>query len=323
MKTSLLGETASAGGLKVEGAAEPMRDLPASVHAPVRTLGIGNTGAPFTRAAMHVFHTVVNGNLGCHDHTFMEIALVTSGQGTHVSQSGTLPLATADVIVLRPGAWHAYVACENLGVFNCCVSMQFLSRDLAFASEQAALNQLFWVRPLAGNNRGVFSLHLGEQEKASCEEQLRRVVACNGNKSDPCSFVEGVGHLLIALSIIGRQIELVDGEASAQAAHPAVLACRALIEDRCEYEWTLDELAQKVHVAPEYLVRIFKRDSGISPIAFLMRCRAERAALLLLRSKKSIAEIGEEVGWSEPSYFARCFKKCYGMSASTYRERFG
>lgn len=103
-------------------------------------------------------------------------------------------------------------------------------------------------------------------------------------------------------------------------AHPAVLAAISLLEASAAHQWTLDELADGVSLDPSYLVRLFKSGVGMPPMAYLNRHRAERAAYLLLRTDRSVSRIGAEVGWADPSYFARRFKACFGISASAYRS---
>ena len=103
---------------------------------------------------------------------------------------------------------------------------------------------------------------------------------------------------------------------------PAVLDAMRMMEARPEYQWTLTELAAGLHLAPGYLVRLFKSATGLPPMAYLSRHRVELAAARLLHTDQPINKIGESVGWPDQNYFARRFKSHYGLSASTYRSRF-
>jgi len=76
------------------------------------------------------------------------------------------------------------------------------------------------------------------------------------------------------------------------------------------------------HLAPGYLVRLFKAATGLPPMAYLARLRAEHAATLLLHSDQPVTCIGQAVGWPDQNYFARRFKAHYGLSATSYRARF-
>jgi AraC family L-rhamnose operon transcriptional activator RhaR len=95
-----------------------------------------------------------------------------------------------------------------------------------------------------------------------------------------------------------------------------------LLEARLAHRWTLTELAAELHLAPGYLVRLFKSAAGRPPMAYLAQLRAEHAATLLLHSDQPITSISQTVGWPDQNYFARRFKAHYGLSATTYRARF-
>jgi hypothetical protein len=70
-----------------------------------------------------------------HTHSFLEIAVVTGGEGVHVSLAGRQPLHVGDVILLRPGVWHGYEECRHLDLYNCCFSTELLRRELAWTRE--------------------------------------------------------------------------------------------------------------------------------------------------------------------------------------------
>ena len=104
--------------------------------------------------------------------------------------------------------------------------------------------------------------------------------------------------------------------------HEAVREGIRLLEKNPAHDWTLSELAAQLHFNPCYLVRLFKKSTGLAPLHYLARYRAEQAAHLLLRSEHGIADIGALVGWSNPSHFAQRFKAHFGLTAGEYRRRF-
>jgi len=57
-------------------------------------------------------------------------------------------------------------------------------------------------------------------------------------------------------------------------------------------------------------------------MAYLAKRRVETAAEMLLHGDESMSEIGQTVGWPDQNYFARRFKAHFGLSGTTYRERF-
>jgi AraC family L-rhamnose operon transcriptional activator RhaR len=105
-------------------------------------------------------------------------------------------------------------------------------------------------------------------------------------------------------------------------AHPAVARAMRMLEAEPARPWTLAQLSDDLHLAPAYLVRLFKAATGLPPIAYLSRHRAELAATLLLHTEEPITQIARTVGWPDQNYFARRFRGHYGLSATAYRDRF-
>ena len=131
-----------------------------------------------------------------------------------------------------------------------------------------------------------------------------------------------IAHLLLVLGWVAR----IRGEASRSGMKseidPAVQAVMDAFSSDLAHGWTLDGLAQRVQLSRSYLVRLFRRHTGLSPMAWLTQRRAERAAVLLVTTTRPIIEIATGVGWADPGYFARRFRAAYGLPASEYRSRF-
>lgn len=80
-------------------------------------------------------------------------------------------------------------------------------------------------------------------------------------------------------------------------------------------------LAQVAHVSEDYVGQYFKMLTGINPQDYIEYQRMEAAVELLRTSKKSIRDIGKEVGYKDTAYFCRRFKMMYGVPAGKMRRR--
>ncbi|MFJ6158747.1 helix-turn-helix domain-containing protein [Pseudarthrobacter sp. NPDC092184] len=109
---------------------------------------------------------------------------------------------------------------------------------------------------------------------------------------------------------------------STSLSHPSVVEGIRLMEASLDDSWTLKDLACKLHMTPSHTVRLFKSQTGLPPLAYLAKRRAEAAARLLISTDYTVSRVGREVGWSEPNYFARRFRSHFGVPPTTYRERF-
>lgn len=81
-----------------------------------------------------------------------------------------------------------------------------------------------------------------------------------------------------------------------------------------------EEIAAGIGVNEDYLTRVFGRELGISPWDYLTRYRIARARELLHSSLDSVSAIGRRVGFPDPAYFSRVFRRVTGMSPSAYRN---
>jgi AraC family L-rhamnose operon regulatory protein RhaS len=80
------------------------------------------------------------------------------------------------------------------------------------------------------------------------------------------------------------------------------------------------QIARRVGVSPQYLVRLFKRSFNVSPVQHLWNLRAEKGAFLLRQTGLSVSEIAYQCGYKNPFHFSRHVKTKYGHSPSDLRK---
>ncbi len=83
---------------------------------------------------------------------------------------------------------------------------------------------------------------------------------------------------------------------------------------------TLKQMAETVHLHPNYFTQYFRKHFNASPIEHVNIMRLEWAAQLLIHSPgKSIGEVAGEAGFNDYRYFSRLFRKRYGITPSAYK----
>lgn len=92
------------------------------------------------------------------------------------------------------------------------------------------------------------------------------------------------------------------------------------IEIQYRKEITVKDLSAHVNLSTNYLSTLFKKETGYSPIEYLIQYRIGKAKALLMESDKRTYEIADMVGISDYSYFSRVFKKTTGKSPSEFRK---
>lgn len=98
-------------------------------------------------------------------------------------------------------------------------------------------------------------------------------------------------------------------------------AAQDYIESHSAERFSLQEMAGALFVNGSYLLRVFKRSTGMTPLSYHHRIRCQRAKDLLAQTDRTISEIGEAVGFVSSSHFSHIFRKTVGCSPSEYRSR--
>lgn len=80
------------------------------------------------------------------------------------------------------------------------------------------------------------------------------------------------------------------------------------------------DIADAVGVSENYLSQIFRQETSISPLDYLNRVRIARAKEYLLKNDESITQIAVCVGYNDPAYFSRVFRKLTGCSPQEFRQ---
>ena len=98
-------------------------------------------------------------------------------------------------------------------------------------------------------------------------------------------------------------------------------AAQDYIEAHSAERFSLQEMAGALCVNGSYLVRVFKRSTGMTPLSYHHQVRCQKAKELLAQTEQTISEIGEAVGFVSSSHFSHIFRKTVGCSPSEYRIR--
>lgn len=80
------------------------------------------------------------------------------------------------------------------------------------------------------------------------------------------------------------------------------------------------QVAESVHLSPEYLSRIFKKELGISLIEYITQTKLNTAKGLLAHSDMSISQISDRLGYGNFAYFSQLFRVSFGVTPSEFRR---
>jgi two-component system response regulator YesN len=92
------------------------------------------------------------------------------------------------------------------------------------------------------------------------------------------------------------------------------------IHNHYQESLSLEDVAANVELTPTYFTKMFKEQTKLTFIDYVTDVRIEKSKELLLNTKLSLKEIAYEVGYKDPNYFSRVFKKWTNLSPKHYRS---
>lgn len=83
---------------------------------------------------------------------------------------------------------------------------------------------------------------------------------------------------------------------------------------------TLEEIAEKVDMTPEYLGTLFRKEMGVNFSLYIKNYRVSKAKELLIGTQLKLYEVARKTGFSDPKYFSKVFREVTGQLPADYRK---
>ncbi|MEV6622377.1 AraC family transcriptional regulator [Amycolatopsis sp. NPDC051106] len=256
-------------------------------HAPPFAVGTFDEIGPLSRAEFP------------HRHTFHELVHVTGGTGAHVVDLTRRPLRPPQLAVIAPGQVHQWAGVRGLTGHVVLFTDDFLldhpaDRDLLRRlSEQPCLR--LDAHAGAAVTRVIADL---EEEHRHGEESVLRALV----------------HVLVV-----RAGRLLGTPPPAPAG--AVAAEFARLTGRPDPgSWSVSAHARRIGVTPGHLTEAVKAATGRTAAQLLREARIREAQRFLLRTDLTVRQVATRVGFADPAYFCRFFRRETGLSPGDFRR---
>ncbi len=141
---------------------------------------------------------------------------------------------------------------------------------------------------------------------------FEQVLSLFNENNDPIKICSEIADKLTALALAVK-----DGRSN--QVKTIIRQAKAIIDQQYAEQLNLEDLSHSVGISPFYFSRLFREELGISFSEYLTRLRMEKAVILLAQGL-SVKECCFSVGYNDPNYFSRIFRKYYEMTPSEYRD---
>lgn len=138
--------------------------------------------------------------------------------------------------------------------------------------------------------------------------------------ADQCTSKEEISNLHI--SMCKDYTKKMQGISKQKICSKHISECVDYIHDNLHTRITLDSLADRLHLSPSYLSRLFKKETGRSVSDYIQYKKIETAKRMLIYSDYSVSEIAAILAFPSHSYFSELFRKDTKLSPLQYRATF-
>ena len=221
---------------------------------------------------------------GTRDHYLFHY--VTQGRGSLLTPSGTIQVGTGGLFLIRPAELVTYTASQDDPWSYCWVG---------FNGTEA--HRLINLTGFAHGERLLYP-----ENGCQIQEQLMRITDARGSNSAHEARMLGYLYLFLGglMSLSPSRLTT-----SKQYVDKAAL----FISRNYSRDITIRDVADFVGVSESHLYRVFAKELEMAPTQFLMRYRIGEAAAMLRTTSFNVGEIAASVGFRDPLYFSRVFKK--------------
>lgn len=252
-----------------------------------------------------------------HTHDGYEIYLFLQGNANFIINNEIYPLQPGDMLLFRGDVLHRPHPSKHTPYIRSYVNFTAdYIQEMMGGDWQQKLLQLFanpngllirWDPEEARDVEHHFWLMHNEQEKKAIghEWMLQSLTA----------------QLLIKIYRKSKESYSVLTASAQSRKETNVRKILVYLNENYKKSFTLEDLAEAVHLNKYYMCHCFKEVTGVSINSYIMRKRIDEAKKLLRLTDEPVGTLSERLGFSNPVHFSRMFKQLAGVSPQQYRKK--
>ena len=237
---------------------------------------------------------------------FSELIYVLDGTGSYRVDKRTYEIRPGNLLIVDKNVWHGEEPFRHEHNTTLTVAV----RDLKINGKEVHL--------IGSHQRALI-----EFEPGSAIEKL--IVALYEIQKIPNPDMALCDNLVNAILnvVYTRLVEVRMHKDCVEAKNDElIMAISEYLDAHYNEPLSLSEIGGRFGISYYYLAHIFKSETGVSPMKYVMHRKMGEVQNLLMNTDMSIKEIGEKLGFSSSCHLSTTFKKYFDISPKTYRQNY-
>ena len=234
----------------------------------------------------------------------LELVLVVNGEFSAADPENPLTILThGDVLLIRGGLPCDLLRCGgNPAVFS-CIHLELLPGRSWLRGDYAIAPRIPWVTSHAGDFAMIELFRRCASEFRGRHPYRSRIMSC---------ITQEIWMRVMAVAIRGN----TSGTAGTTSRRFEDIV--SFVRSNLHKDLSRGRLAKKFNTSPGHLGAVFKKESGVSLTEFVHREKLLEAQRLLAGGIYNVKEVATRLGFSDPQYFSRLFRKKLGAPPSRF-----
>lgn len=269
---------------------------------------------------IHYFEFEKNFNTEGEEHDFWEFVYVDKESIICYADGKKIVLEKGDILFHKPNEFHTLAANGKKPPNVFIVSFVCKSEAMKFFENKkinVAKSHVNFIYNILNEGRKTFDI-------AFSDPNLKKMQFLKSPTLGGEQLIKNYLEIFL-INILRSQTE-TDGKNNVfikekEYAPKQVAGVISLLNEHLYDSLTINDVLNNTYYCRAYIMRVFKKETGLSIMEYFIRLKIEKAKELLRDKQLSVREISDKLSFNEPNYFTKTFKKLIGFTPTTYRKR--
>lgn len=258
-----------------------------------------------------------NNSTSEHKHSFFELSYVVSGSAEHCFGEDRTLIGQGDFYLVDLNSSHEYKKAadsSDLTIINCIFLPEFIDESLSSVKCFQDIIDNYFIK--YGGSSETLTGHIFHDESGFIGRIFKNMRSEFDSKKTGYEDIIR-NHLQTVLIHIFREHSTQTQRSDANL----IKTVKEYVKKNYMKSLQLSDICKKMSFSLSYISMLFKKETGMTFRSYLVKIRIEKACQLLKNSNMTVGTVAGSVGYSDPAFFYKLFRKEMNMTPDDYRKK--